>query len=1693
MNNEIGKSFLSVTASLAAIIPDTPIVSIAGSTLSEITTTTTSTTTTPTPTATSLEPSKVDISLPNHNPMSDAAAKSAGATSSAAAVNVTTNINLNKEPTPAAAHKSEKIVDTDLKETDTWVDSLDDIKLKNLLEEAYSYRNPIDKENKSEIFLQLLEKAESEKEDQTFSFSAIASRFTRNSSSSTTSNSHKQGGSLQDLVESTSDCDYSAGGQRHRRSNHYSRQKKFSSVSSRQREGGSLPSNVNVANSGGLLGTLEQPAFMKELRASASLKQQRRNTKTNTAKETEKDNVAGTTATGTTKNSNDSVGSSGTNIINKLNPNDTIININEPIEDIQQQQQVLLSDGNEITQGNHIYERWGVDVRIPRANIVTTVQTKVDSSRNFVDDQIRFEHLDRGEKYFPLDENYKACRSVMGEKSDTLKSSNTMFASKLSTVSRQYDENGNSLSEILQSSSGASNIFSSGNNSQSLAKAKKKKTQQDRNTKIVDLESVDGYRGKDPIHVLVKYIENPSDSKGVKGNENPKKKDRNKKESRDKERDSKEKDNKEKYIKDRESKDKEVKEKENKENDVKEKDKDIKEKDCKENDIKEKEKDKDIKEKDMKFKDMKEKEFKDSTDIKDIKEFKDTKEKDNKDSKEYKDSREHRNKTSKISTSCEELANCSDEENNVLKRSGVNTENAVTMRGKTTNKNKNHSLSSADINKNVDGSSKINPSASRKNERRSWGTEELQYLGENSKVNEEKLKERKNNKYKDREIEKDGKLLDKPEKNVNSIDELLNSKTEKRKKFENLVHSNAESTYGDVNFLEMDAIVPETAEFHVVTKKKKTKKQRANMDETNVNCGGVANFNRTHNITNTQQQKLTSGVQQQQLRYKNNSSFIAGNLDRIEYTNNNHPNSHSNHQSYISNQQLNSDKSRRKSTSSMPPSEKSDSSDHDSVHSLPIESAIKNKQRHKNSNVPTSSSTAGKGYANSSPAPISYADITRTNKEIISANANSVDKWPTVDVSNNNINDVTGITDETQTSSNQQSSTILGSKIKAKKVSSKSDFPELLPILNPEHNGIKSVITKPISYSQSLTTVPSGYNTSNSIVTSSDMSITTALTNTFENNIDIKDPKSEKSNTFMENDKTSIVAATSGVTRNQAGMQQPLQKSKSVEHDNYNSNLDQQYPALEKTVKRHSATNVSVVANSMSTPLSAPGQFNFAAAAKQQINTNFEGIQKQSTPLTTSSNVVTMNTQIATPANTTANAGIKKSKEKLSPSITSQIIDSTTNDSFINNNVIQMKKMKKEQKHESNDSNVAQKLSAATQTQTQPVPKICTTSANEVVTAKQLNNTSNAQKINSMLNTTQNKTNATQTISNRPAVIILNDDSGFVLSNNQFTFGDFNEEELRFLDNEMTQKVIHGKDNFEKSDIMENVSNRNVHVSISTNLTKSSTPAAIFNDSGTSSDIINNSIQHGDDIMLIPSVDASSPNTSFINNQVVNQSNDSGLNDSNKSKSSSNNKRTPISKIANTKMNSFTNNPATALTNKASEDGKPSSYNANNICPPQQLETCNDIETAILAAARAAADQNQNQHQQQCQHHQGVHYETFNSSSNCSSLSSSVSVDAKYTPQSPTFVANNFSNINCQTQQFESDYLIRSRSNSSGQRDYPSSHVVSIQEQEFDLQYIPPTNSDAFNKQHNDFIVAYIDSAWEEIANSKLTVYYDGQ
>lgn len=144
--------------------------------------------------------------------------------------------------------------------------------LKALLEEAITYKRPKDREHKSATFNELLSKTEMEDQEQNFPFTSRAVQSKRASGRPT------QGGSLQDLPEAslqeyyysefpfTADYGNRSGAfsqnwRRHPggssgaasvgpgggdRATNPRQKRTTSSVSSRQREGGSLPSNVNV-------------------------------------------------------------------------------------------------------------------------------------------------------------------------------------------------------------------------------------------------------------------------------------------------------------------------------------------------------------------------------------------------------------------------------------------------------------------------------------------------------------------------------------------------------------------------------------------------------------------------------------------------------------------------------------------------------------------------------------------------------------------------------------------------------------------------------------------------------------------------------------------------------------------------------------------------------------------------------------------------------------------------------------------------------------------------------------------------------------------------------------------------------------------------------------------------------------------------------------------------------------------------------------------------------------------------------------------------------------------------------------------------------------------------------------------------------------------------------------------------------
>lgn len=178
---------------------------------------------------------------------------------------------------------------------------------------------------------------------------------------------------MQDLLEiglheSQLDCDQAigigiSGNQRTRRQNHNSRQKKYSSsVSSRQREGGSLPSNVNVTHQLGVSGGIVNDLSLMHQEGSAATsvipgtlsstnigkankKEQRRNASKASSTTTEVKEL-NTSCVGESTSTIENKGTA-TNSAYTASGGDFIIEMGEPMMDIQQQQKILQCKGQD--------------------------------------------------------------------------------------------------------------------------------------------------------------------------------------------------------------------------------------------------------------------------------------------------------------------------------------------------------------------------------------------------------------------------------------------------------------------------------------------------------------------------------------------------------------------------------------------------------------------------------------------------------------------------------------------------------------------------------------------------------------------------------------------------------------------------------------------------------------------------------------------------------------------------------------------------------------------------------------------------------------------------------------------------------------------------------------------------------------------------------------------------------------------------------------------------------------------------------------------------------------------------------------------------------------------------------------------------------------------------------------------------
>lgn len=1521
------------------------------------------------------------------------------------------------------------------------IKDLDDCCFKQLLDEAYSYKNPRDKENKSEIFLQLLEKAENEKEDH--AFRTLTSLCT--------------GGSLQDLVEAVRndslDCDYNYSGTRNRRHNHNSRPKKYSSVSSRQREGGSLPSNVNVSNCS--LSVYEQPFLNEEEAAKQSLDKKEPRLLPNTANLTtcqrsintlpSKTPTLGIVPTtgnnncgiaevtistkacsGTNKNEFAIVGGCGgicetskgvKGIKNTISlaaigsatsatcaalatatavvsgSTDTVVEMNENYMD--QHNEML-------TQGIH-FERLN-EMKIPRANIIRS-----DSSPNntYVDDAIHFKGLDSGKStvdtsYIQLD----ACK--LNEKSEHVK---MQSYSTTKTISKNYDENGNAVNTTHTANQ----------------KGKKKKFQSERNTKTLDVQSVEGYRGSDPIEELVKYIESSEDTKQ---NEKVNKFSENRK--KDKKR---------------------------------EKDKD-KEKD------KEKEKGK-----------------------------------------------------MKRSNSLEELRSCS-------KMDGDD----VTLRNKSNIKNKNaEGKEKPTVSSMLGGGS---CGANRKGERRSWGTEELTFLGENNAIDE--VREKIKDKEKKKTREKDSA-------------EKLEKVIEKRKKPDsNLVVS-------------MESISCESAEFHVVTKKKKPKKQRQLTED-----------NRINNSSNSHKNPMYHN-RKYQSNFSNDRDAYMGSFN----TNNNN------------------DKSRRKSTSSMPPSEKSDSSDLDSVHSLPIESANGRSplQVHHHQNQPRS-----------------YAEIARKNDAAVASSVGAISAGTVNDSAGSNSSSNNSSHTELEVNAAASLPVIINTVTKKSRKIVKTDFPELISnevagtLSNSvTYNTANNVCTaqKPISYSQSLTSATGHKN---------------------------EDPSTESTLQGMSPSETTVKNEKQIPKQTQAALphQMLLQKSKSVETDSFYNSIDQ-YPALVKTIKRHSTTNAcasDVVGASAIAPPSGTVSNQMNSITNYTTGGNSTPLSnKKSKASTKQGEEIIVEQQLVT---TTPTATAKKSKrEKLSTSVEhySSVGRSASSSSTTTTTTIATTSS-------SSPSSLTTTFSLNINNKNQTNHN----HQNYNIICNNNNNTnnktsfSNSRNINNNANNSSNIGNSCiNKYLNRPAVIILNDDSnaGGLSSGigKEFTFGDFNEDELRLFDDNQTMsqhpstEVFHksysgtatatstlnnsnATQNFEDSGgtfnitsgsnasdvtnnsgdaliLMQNtsspnsslvndqssdsgicnnyttttkekripqqnsgtiatsnrslstdalVNNNTVYLSASTSPSKESLSSSASSSSSTSS---NSSASSGTYVLNAPaskaitlstakSFKSKTTNLSYpsYNQKKINLDSRSHKNSSkpianNASKVSTMNKRNSQRQ----EQNSCSGNNNVNVSRTIDNVSNANDCNATSTTTLPSLETCDDIETAIIAAARKAAAVAAEQTSTSVINKNYSIKSNINLPVSTTESTATASITTNPTPSNNLNNSNMLSNLNHSSNVSNSQKGINSTSSTTllsqnkecslrgGNNSCSSScslgsvtGVIVEQQQktqqrkEIDLHFIQPTLATPINSIHNnETIINFIGSAWEEVANSKVTQFYDGQ
>ncbi|XP_055614412.1 uncharacterized protein DDB_G0283357-like [Uranotaenia lowii] len=725
------------------------------------------------------------------------------------------------------------------------------------------------------------------------------------------------------------------------------------------------------------------------------------------------------------------------------------------------------------------------------------------------------------------------------------------------------------------------------------------------------------------------------------------------------------------------------------------------------------------------------------------------------------------------------------QENPVAKQNGPtakDTESVVSLRsgGKASKKAQNSSnlmsmTSTASLSTSSAQSTKeaaaIN--VGKRNERRSWGTEELSYLEDTQSlatVAASAASEKAEEKLPKRDSKKDSK--DSPA--------LIPFNLNKKRDSMSVESLSALSAGGSA----------ETAEFHVVTKKKKTKKKSPGLfSEENTSAVSSGNTTNRRHLTSSQSYTLggTSSSRSTH-RYQASNTFTN---DRDVY---------------MTNLNSSNDVSRRKSTSSVPPSEKSDSSDADSVQSLPIEPSRKQQQQHQSSQHHHQQSS-GQSSRGSSGVPQSYADIARIpNADKINNNlgatlstspldSSSVEKWPPV-----------------------QATT---SEDLAQALKSPSAFPELVPDSSlssqqhqqyqQQHQYVNSSVSSVSSnivgnsnkatYSQSLLIAATKAPEETSTMAGG--KVVSSVNN--ENNVNSSNSSSNNSSTATNN--TGNVSSKS-----------TLSKSKSVDNnDIYYSN--EHYPALEKTVKPSKASALQTILNSNSLSETKP------VAPVSKVTPAASGASAQSLASTANPASITSTAAAANNASTTSSinttnnlTGAKKSKKKdfvntSNSTATSEVefinnarnvaaVQSTLD--AVNNNPVFIENVDSSDYSQNNGlTNRSPNGGLNLQQHPQSTPKTSTMSSS-TANAKR-NKKEKSSSYNAAINNDQTQANfgsataqnSTASGNHRPAVIIMNDNNepnpkheftfGFDIDQ-ELLFGDFQEEDMSMLDHQSQQQ-----------------------------------------------------------------------------------------------------------------------------------------------------------------------------------------------------------------------------------------------------------------------------------------------------------------